>query len=159
FSIYRGIGLTNWYDILNTGYRFPITGASDWPACRFLGDSRTFVHPGSASISAGALRTEDHAGKDAGAPRFPDWLRGAAEGRSFVTSGPMLLLEIDGEKPGAQLKKSGPGPHTVTARLRVRCEVTPVTTVELIVSGEVVQKQTIPPDKQRGQWWEFEHKL
>jgi hypothetical protein len=54
FSIYRGIGLTDWYHILNSGYRFPITGASDWPACRFLGDSRTFVRaPGRPSFPLG----------------------------------------------------------------------------------------------------------
>jgi hypothetical protein len=70
---------------------------------------------------------------------LPDWLRGAAEGRSFVTSGPMLLLEVDGQKPGARLKKTGPGPHTVNVRVQVRCEVTPVTQVEQIVNGEVVQ--------------------
>src|SRR5262249_50353903 len=41
FGIYRGIGLQDWYHFLNVGYRFPILGASDWPACRTLGDCRT----------------------------------------------------------------------------------------------------------------------
>ncbi|MBI3852055.1 MAG: CehA/McbA family metallohydrolase [Verrucomicrobia bacterium] len=140
FDLYRGIGLTNWYDILNTGYRFPITGASDWPACRFLGDSRTFVHV-------------------EGKPSHENWLRRAAEGRSFVTSGPMLLLEIEGQRPGTQLKKSGSGPQTISVRVRTRSEVTPVQYVELIVNGEVVYRQTIPADKQRGAWWELEHKV
>jgi len=167
FSIYRGIGLTNWYDILNTGYRFPITGASDWPACRFLGDSRTFVHvvEQASRLFPGRLAQEQrNLGETPGragetpAPLLA-WLRGAAEGRSFVTSGPMLLLAVDGQPPGAQLKKTGSGPHAVNVRVRVRCEVTPVQQVELIVNGEVVQKQTIPADKQRGAWWELEHKL
>jgi len=140
FGIYRGISLTNWYHILNSGYLFSIVGASDWPACRFLGDSRTFVH------------AEDK-------PSHENWLRRAAEGHSFVTSGPMLLLEVDGQKPGAQLKQSGLGPHRLNIRVRVRCEVTPVTQVELIVNGVVAKTQTIPADKQRGAWWELEHKL
>ena len=38
FGIYRGIGLDDWYRILNIGYRFPCVGASDYPACRMLGD-------------------------------------------------------------------------------------------------------------------------
>jgi len=140
FSIYRGISLTNWYHILNTGYRFPITGSSDWPACRFLGDSRTFVYA-------------------SGRPAHADWLRGAAEGQSFVTSGPLLLLEVDGKHPGEQLKKTKPGSHAVTARLRVRCEVTPVTQVELIINGKVERAQTIPAAQQLGAWWELEHKI
>lgn len=44
FGVYRGIGLEDWYRILNIGYRFPCIGASDYPACRFLGDCRTYVH-------------------------------------------------------------------------------------------------------------------
>ena len=44
FGIYRGIGLEGWYHVLNAGFRFPGVGASDYPACRKLGDCRTYVH-------------------------------------------------------------------------------------------------------------------
>ena len=77
--MYRGIGLVDWYHILNIGYRFPCVGASDYPACRMLGDCRTFVELG-----------EDRS--------FPAWLKGATEGRSFVSTAPVLLLEVDGQK-------------------------------------------------------------
>ncbi len=140
FGIYRGISLTNWYHILNSGYRFPITGASDWPACRFLGDDRTFVHA-------------------SGRPTHPDWVRRATEGQSFVTSGPLLLLEVDGRRPAAQLKKAKQDPHMIKARVRLRCEVTPVTLVDLIVNGKVAHTELIPADKQQGAWWEFEHMM
>ncbi len=43
FGVYRGIGLADWYHILNIGYRFPCVGASDYPACRKLGDCQTYV--------------------------------------------------------------------------------------------------------------------
>ncbi len=140
FSIFRGIGLADWYHILNSGYRFPITGASDWPACRFLGDARTFVHM-------------------PGRPTHPDWVRRAAEGDSFVTSGPLLLLEVDGHRPGAEVNYTNSASHTVTARLRVRSEVTPVTQIELIVNGQVVHNQPIPSGKKLGEWWDLEHKI
>ncbi len=140
FGVYRGIGLTDWYHMLNTGYRFPCTGASDWPACRFLGDCRTCVYHD----------TE---------PTFPDWLRGAAAGRSFVTTGPLLLLEVDGQKPGARLNRNGPGPHAVTARVRVRCEVTPVAQVELIVNGQVARRLAVPADRGQGQRIELSERL
>ena len=44
FGVYRGIELADWYHILNIGYRFPCVGASDYPACRKLGDCQTYVH-------------------------------------------------------------------------------------------------------------------
>ena len=157
FGIYRGIGLTNWYDMLNAGFRVPITGASDWPACRFLADSRTFVHV--AQVVGQASRLPASGTPAPLRPEHADWSRGAAEGRSFVTSGPLLLLEVDGQRPGAQLRKTGPGPYSVTARLRVRCEVTPVTQVELVVNGEHVRQETIPADKQHGAWFELERKI
>lgn len=138
FGIYRGIGLSDWYHILNSGYRFPILGASDWPACRWLGDCRTYVHA-------------------AGTPTPADWLRGAAAGRSFVTTGPLLLLEVDGEKPGARLERQGK--TTVTARVRVRCEVTPVAQVDLIVNGAVVRSHRIPEKRRLGDWFEVTERL
>src|SRR5262245_5344945 len=70
FAEYRGISLQGWYRMLNVGYRFPAVGASDYPYCRALGDSRTYV------------RTE-------GPPGVAEWARGAAEGRSFFTTGPL----------------------------------------------------------------------
>src|SRR4029079_13615801 len=78
FGVYRGIELADWYHILNIGYRFPCVGASDYPACRKLGDCQTYVSLGNQ-------------------PSFAGWLKGAADGRSFVTTGPLLLLEVEGE--------------------------------------------------------------
>ena len=93
FGIYRGIGLEGWYHVLSTGFRFPGYGASDYPACRKLGDCRTYVHI-------------------AGQPNFVDWLRGAAEGRSFMTSGPLLLLDVDGHLPGDTITTRDGRPRT-----------------------------------------------
>ena len=81
FGIYRGIGLDGWYHVLNAGFRFPGIAACDYPACRKLADCRTYVHLD-------------------GEPNFKDWLAAAAEGRSFMTTGPLILLEVDGKLPG-----------------------------------------------------------
>ena len=120
FGIYRGIGLDGWYHVLNAGFRFPAYGASDYPACRKLGDCRTYVHLG-------------------GEPNFEDWLRGAALGRSFMTSGPLLLLDVDGHLPGDTIAINDDGPRTLRARVRISSEVAPVTDVQLVVNGRVVQ--------------------
>ena len=138
---YRGIGLRGWYRILNIGYRFPALAGSDAPYTRAPGDCRTYVHAKSP-------------------PSFTDWARLAAEGRSFFTTGPMLLLEVDGRRPGDTIDLPSIAPRPVTARLRVRCNVTPVHHLELIVSGTVAQRWSIPRGANNvGHWHEHEYEL
>ena len=136
FGIYRGIGLEGWYRILNTGFRFPASGASDFPACRRLGDCRTYV-----SID--------------GEPSFEKWYRAMAEGRSFVTTGPMLLLDVDGKLPGSTIHKTGQGPYRAEVRVRVRSEVVPVSSVQIIVNGHVVREQRVARTSGRHDWLEL----
>ena len=136
FGTYRGIKLEDWYHILNTGYRFAAEGSSDLPACRMLSDSRTYVHHASA-------------------PTVREWLTGMAAGRSFVSNAPILLLEVDGEKPGAQIRVNGTQPRTMKVRVRVRCEVTPVTNIDLVVNGRVVEGRSFAREDGQGRWLEF----
>ncbi len=140
FGVYRGIELDDWYRILNIGYRFPCVGASDYPACRKLGDCQTYVY----------LTQE---------PVFSAWLQGVREGQSFVTTGPLLLLEVDGEPPGAIIRKTGMGPHRVHAKVRMRSEVASIENIKLIVSGRVILEHKVPPRSGRGQWIELERDL
>jgi putative membrane-bound dehydrogenase-like protein len=140
FGVYRGIGLEDWYRILSSGYRFPCVGASDYPACRKLGDCQTYVY-----------MTQE--------PIFSAWLQGVRQGQSFVTTGPLLLLEVDGEPPGAIIRKTGTGPERVRVRVRVRSEVAPIQNIRLIVSGKVALEHEVPPDLGRGQWIELERDI
>ncbi|MDR3637486.1 MAG: CehA/McbA family metallohydrolase [Isosphaeraceae bacterium] len=136
FGVYRGIGLSDWYRMLNCGFRIPTVGACDFPACRKLADCITYVHADQA-------------------PGVEGWLRGATAGRSFVTTGPLLLLEVDGQKPGDRIAKSGPGPHRVRARVRVRSEVTPVTNVQVVVNGRVLAEKVVSATEGQGEWVEL----
>ena len=87
------------------------------------------------------------------------WFQGAAAGHSFVTTGPLLFLTVDGHPPGDRLEFKGPGPHVVTARIRVRSEVAPVTDVHLIVNGKSVAEFKIPAEQSTDRWLEFEKRL
>ncbi|HEY5312065.1 MAG TPA: CehA/McbA family metallohydrolase [Pirellulales bacterium] len=139
FADYRGIGLEGWYRILNIGYRFAALGACDYPVCRALGDCRTYVYH----------------------PTRPDpaqWVRGAVAGRSFFTTGPLLLLEVEGARPGDVIERQGSGSQLLHARVRLRSEVAPVTHVELVVSGRSVGRRELAPADQ-GKWFEFRHEL
>ena len=130
FGVYRGIALEGWYDILNIGYRMPCVGASDYPACRKLGDCQTYVSLG-------------------GQAGFAGWLKAAARGQSFVTTGPLLLLEVEGERPGEIIRLSGSGPHRVRVKVRVKSQVAPVQTVQVIAGGKVAFAQSVPPELYR----------
>lgn len=135
---YRGIGLSGWYRMLNIGYRFPGLAGSDFPYTRALGDCRTYVYAGER-------------------PSFAAWTKAAAEGRSFFTTGPLLLLEVEGRRPGdtIEVDQNRP-PRQLAVSVKVRCEVTGMDHVDLIVNGRPRERWPIPRnDHNRGKWHVF----
>ena len=139
FGVYRGIGLNDWYHMLNTGFRVPANGACDYPACRKLGDCRTYVWSDQE-------------------PGMEGWLRGMAAGKSFVTSGPVLLLDVDGVRPGGQIDRPA-GTHHVTASVRVRSDVAPITHVQLIANGRILREIRVPGSAGTGNWIQLEQSI
>jgi putative membrane-bound dehydrogenase-like protein len=69
------------------------------------------------------------------------------------------LLEVDGEPPGAIIRKTGTGPHRVHVRVRVRSEVAPIQNIKLIVGGTAVLDQEILPRLGQSQWTELERDI
>lgn len=166
FGVYRGIGLNDWYHMLNAGFRVPATGASDYPACRKLGDCKTYAYLNSDEQfffrrRSPRRRRADSAYGDTADPRpyMQEWLHSMAAGQSFFTSGPLVLLEVDGQRPGSRIEKLGGEPRRVTARVRVRSEVTPVTNVQLIANGRIVSEIEVPLSLGQGQWFELEETI
>ncbi|MEZ4422341.1 MAG: CehA/McbA family metallohydrolase [Gemmatimonadota bacterium] len=72
------------------------------------------------------------------APDLQEYLRGLAEGRSFVTTGPMVLLRVGDAQPG-DVVPSGRTPWTLDVASAV-----PAERVELLVNGEVVWSERAP---------------
>jgi putative membrane-bound dehydrogenase-like protein len=70
-----------------------------------------------------------------------------------------LLLEVDGGRPGSKIAKSGQRPHIVDAKVRVRCEVAPVTHVQLIANGRVIREVQVPASAGKGGWIELEQAI
>lgn len=139
FAEYRGIALEGWYRMLSIGYRFPAVGASDYPYCRAFGDCRTYVYSPER-------------------PSCAEWARRAAAGQSFFTTGPLVLLEVDGRRPGDEIAMSSDKPKPLLARVRIRSEVAPVDRVELIVNGQVVERLS-PAGNSQGDWIELKREL
>jgi hypothetical protein len=73
---------------------------------------------------------------------YSGWIDGLKKGRSVVTNGPMLGLEVDGKGPGDVIKLAGPGKLKVKGTARSQF---PLAKVEVVHNGEVVA--LLPPGK------------
>ncbi len=146
FGVYRGIGLTHWYHMLNTGFRVPAMGACDYPACRKLGDCKTYVYCGKDAELQNAQPPPD----------FEHWTRQMAAGHSFFTNGPLMLLTVDGKHPGEQISLSGTSQARIKVHVRVRSDVAPVTNVQLIGNGRILHELKVPKSQGRRNWLDVE---
>jgi hypothetical protein len=126
FAEYRGIGLEGWYHILNAGFQFPALGASDYPYCRALGDCRTYAY----LLPGGGMK---------------EWNQAVSEGKSFFTTGPLLELYVNEERPGNEVTLSEP--DKLNIRIRLQSVVCPVTTLQLLVGGRVHQTWDISKEQ------------
>jgi hypothetical protein len=110
-------GWQNYYALLNCGFRLrPTAGTANG------------VHP----VPLGFGRVYVHVGKDF---NFHAWRRGLADGRSFVTTGPMLLVTLDKQPPGHVFRQK-PGAKTYRVA-GVAVHEQPLARLELVINGEV----------------------
>ncbi len=121
FGGYRGLGLDGWYDFLNLGFRWPIVGASDYPATRELGDCITYLRAPSP-------------------PTPREFVEGLVRGESFATSGPMLRVTVNGKQPGESILAEGKARLELQVEIRVSSPLYPVRYVDLIRNGRVVSR-------------------
>jgi TolB protein len=112
-----------YYRLLNAGFRLAATGGTDNFSDVFLdpppGSDRTFAH------LSGPLTHQN-------------WIDAIKRGRTFFSTGPLLMLTVDGREPGEEIAL----PATAPASMRVKAEVmsiAPVETLEILVNGEIVQ--------------------
>ena len=110
-----------WYRLLNTGSRIPATAGTDvmsdiWrhPA---VGTTRTYVHTGEAELD------------------YDSWADAMAAGRAFVTSGPILTLDVAGRGMGEELQVAAGDAVTVEATAR---SLFRMHRLEIIRNGQVV---------------------
>jgi hypothetical protein len=110
-----------YYRLLNAGFRLPATGGTDnfsdvWrdpPP----GTDRTYVNvEGPLSVQG--------------------WLDGIRAGRTFASTGPILLLDVEGRRPGDEIQVAADAPSSVGVRVRLH-SIARVDSVEVIVNGRV----------------------
>jgi len=110
-----------WYRLLNTGSRIPATAGTDamsdiWrhPA---VGTTRSYVYTGEEELD------------------YDQWADAMAAGRAFVTSGPILSLDVSGKGMGEELKVSKGDVLEVSATAR---SIFDMDRIEIIQNGKVV---------------------
>jgi hypothetical protein len=116
--------IAEWYRYLDAGYRLPVVGGTDkMTATVPLGQIRTW-----AQLADGEDLT------------FDAWANALRRGRTFVTSGPVLELSIDGRGPGGAIELDGPA--TIDVQLIARAAQPIISDLELVVDGVVVDAET-----------------
>jgi hypothetical protein len=115
---FRRLGLEDYYDFLNLGFRLIASAGSDLPWGSTIGEARVYAHTG---------------------PRFSagEWFRALKQGRSFVTNGPMLTLEVNGGMPGDELNLRRGAVLQVRARAWAPPSIGAPETLEIIANGAV----------------------
>lgn len=121
------VGSAQMYDrFLNAGFRLAATGGSDTPSNVWRapppGTSRTYA------------RVD-------GPLTFAAWLEAVKAGRTFATSGPLLLIDVDGRQPGDEIRLAASDPATLTVRVEAHA-IAPLERVDVVVNGEVVHRLT-----------------
>ncbi len=123
-----------WYRFLNSGFRLPAGAGTDAMA-NFaslrgpVGLNRVYVR---VPVGPLALST---------------WLDSLRDGRSFVTNGPLVALDLAGKGPGDTLDIPAEGAEVeVRASLR---SIVPVDHLEVVCNGEVTRGIALPGARDR----------
>ena len=106
------------YDFWNLGFRLAPVAGSDFPYINLPGTERSYVRiDGPFSPRA--------------------WFEGLRQGRTFVTNGPMLSLEVAGGTIGDTVAAAGGETLNISARARVNPDMDSLDRVELVIHGDV----------------------
>jgi TolB protein len=112
-----------YYRLLNAGFRIPATAGTDqfsdvWrdpPA----GSDRTFAH------IDGPLTVQS-------------WMAAVKRGRTFMSTGPLIFIDVDGHQPGDEILLPASGAQSLHVKVDVN-SIAPVDSLQVIVNGDVVK--------------------
>ena len=109
----------DWYRYLNCGYRLPAVGGTDkMGAYMPVGTNRAYAYLGQDDFT------------------FENWAKAVRRGNTFVTSGPLLFLQVEGRRPGEEITL-GAGGGMLEIQVNVQSFV-PIHRLEVVLNGRVV---------------------
>jgi hypothetical protein len=118
-SHFSTLRFLDWYRYLNCGYRLTAVGGTDkMGAYMPVGANRTYAFLGDEEFN------------------FKNWARAVRKGNTFMTTGPLLFLKVDGRDPGEEITL-GAGGGMVEVGVEARSFV-PFHRVDVVLNGRVV---------------------
>lgn len=116
---FNALNILDWYRYLNCGYRLPVVGGTDKMSGGMpVGGERTYAYLGQEQFS------------------FESWAKAVRRGNTFMTSGPLLLFQLDGHTPGDEITIDSGG-ATVEVQVEAK-SIVPFNYLEVISNGRVV---------------------
>ena len=113
---FNNLRYLEWYRYLNCGYRLPaVSGTDKMSASTPAGETRAYVYLGQEEFT------------------FANWAKAVRKGNTFVTSGPLLTLQVDGHVPGDEVNLP-PGRATLEVQVQGKSFV-PFHQLEVVVNG------------------------
>ncbi len=125
--------LADWYRYLNCGYITPAVAGTD--------KMYSF-------IAVGAVRTYAKLGSG-GQFTYNNWMDAIRSGNTFVTVGPLMEFSVEGRPIGSRLAMPAGG-GTVDVSYKLASVNLPMTRVELVRNGEVIDGTTVAKFKAEG---------
>jgi hypothetical protein len=125
-----------WYRFLNLGFRLGITAGSD---AESLNQRYSFI--------PGGDRLYVYTGSDFDYAR---WMQGIRKGEVFATQGPLVLFQIDGQRPGHVFRFKH-GPVILSGVARVASYI-PIHKLEIVVNGQVAAEVSDPVPTEHLVW-------
>lgn len=116
-----------WYKMINCGLHLPASTGTDWFVCS---NNRVYVQL-------------------EGAFSYDAWVEGMKAGRTFITNGPALFLEVEDRAPGGEVPFSGE--RKVGVKVRWLSHY-PVDRVCIVHDGEAVEVRSFKEGSYDGVW-------
>ncbi len=119
------VGVERWFEFLNLGFRLTAMAGSDVPWGGTIGSTRAYAHTGDAFDA-------------------DSWIEAVRQGRTFVTTGPMLELAVNGRPPGTVLAAGTGDRITVKARAWGELPGRQPVRLKLVSFGQVLKEVSGP---------------
>ena len=123
-----------YYHFLDMGYRLTALAGSDFPWCG-TGPAYGFSETGGAQI--GNARFYTYTG---GPLTFESWMAGMKAGHTFVSTGPMIALTVNGKLPGDTLDVRPGAVLKVEAEAWGQTGQVPLKSIEIVGHGRVLAR-------------------
>ena len=123
-----------YHRLLNAGFRITATGGTD-----NFSDVWRDPPPGSARTYA----------RIDGLLSMQSWMDAIRRGRTFMTTGPLLFLDVDGRQPGDVIELAADGPRGPVVSVEA-VSIAPIDTLQILVNGTAVRTVIpTPPERHR----------